>query len=161
MPAATALEPSLTIAWARTVAVVVAVTGEVGRFEATSRHHLRAHVLELVVELDLLGDRHTVLGDARRAERLVEHDVAALGAQRNPHRIGEDVDAAQHLVARLDSEFDVLGSHLCLLRSGFRVVILRCERSSAGKRRRASKGDDRERPPQAAFFLATCWSSTP
>jgi hypothetical protein len=33
---------------------------------------------ELVLELDLLGDGHAVLGDAGSAERLVEHDVAAL-----------------------------------------------------------------------------------
>jgi hypothetical protein len=42
-------------------------------------HHLRAHVLELVGELDFLGDGDAVLGDARRAEALVDDDVAALG----------------------------------------------------------------------------------
>src|SRR3546814_9550785 len=46
-------------------------------------HHLRAHVLELVLKLDFLGDGDAVLGDARRAEALVEHDVAALGAKRH------------------------------------------------------------------------------
>src|SRR6185312_4506122 len=65
-------------------------------------HHLRTHVLELVFELDLLGDGNAVLGDAGCAERLVEHDVAALGAERHAHRIGEDVHAAQHPVARVD-----------------------------------------------------------
>ncbi len=35
-------------------------------------HHLGAHVLELVVEFDLLGDGDAVLGDARCAERLVD-----------------------------------------------------------------------------------------
>src|SRR6185437_1765895 len=74
-------------------------------------HHLRAHVFELVLELDLLRHRHTVLGDARRAERLVEHDVAALRAEGHLHRVGEDVDAAQHAIARVAREFDVLGSH--------------------------------------------------
>jgi hypothetical protein len=29
---------------------------------------LRAHILELVVKLDFLGDGNAVLGDARRAE---------------------------------------------------------------------------------------------
>jgi hypothetical protein len=38
---------------------------------------------------------------ARRAERLVEHDVAVFG-RALPSRVGEDVDAAQHLVAGLD-----------------------------------------------------------
>ena len=41
--------------------------------------HLRAHVLELVRKLDLLGDGDTVLGDPRRAIALVEDDVTALG----------------------------------------------------------------------------------
>jgi hypothetical protein len=69
------------------------------------------HVLELVLELDFLGDGDAVLGDARGAEALVEHHVAALGAERHLHGIVENVDAAQHLVARVDREFDFLGSH--------------------------------------------------
>ena len=79
-----------------------AVTGDVGGLRSNLAYHLRAHVLELVFELDFLGDGDAVLGDAGCAERFVEHDVAALRAQRHPHRIGEDVDAAQHLVARID-----------------------------------------------------------
>ena len=97
-----------------------AVTGEVGGLGGDLAHHLGAHVLELVLELDLLGDGHAVLGDARRAERLVEHDVAALGAERHLHRIGENVDAAQHPVARIDGEFYFFGSHVSLLLKGFR-----------------------------------------
>src|SRR5664279_848140 len=73
--------------------------------------HLCAHVLELVLELDFLGDRHTVLGDAGSAERLIEHDVAALGAERNFYSVRQDVDAVQHTVARIDGEFDVFSSH--------------------------------------------------
>ena len=88
-----------------------AVAGDVGGLRGDLAHHLCAHVLELVLELDLLGDGDAVLGDARRAERLVEHDVAALGAERHLHRVGENVDAAQHPVARVDREFDFLGSH--------------------------------------------------
>ena len=77
-------------------------------------HHLRAHVLELVLELDFLRDRDAVLGDARRAERLVEHDVAALRPERHLDGIGEDVDAAQHAVARVGGEFNLLGSHVAI-----------------------------------------------
>ncbi len=62
-------------------------------------HHLRAHVLELVLELDVLGDGHAVFGDARGAEALVEHHVAALGTEGDFHRIGEDVHALEHLGA--------------------------------------------------------------
>jgi hypothetical protein len=44
-----------------------AVTGEVGGLRRDLAYHLRAHILELVLELDLLGDGNAVLGDARRA----------------------------------------------------------------------------------------------
>ena len=88
-----------------------AVAGDVVGLRGDLAHHLRAHVLELVLELDLLGDGDAVLGDARGAERLVEHDVAALGAERDLHRVGEDVDAAQHAVAGVAGKFYVFGSH--------------------------------------------------
>ena len=113
MPAATDLAPSRTMAWASTVAVVVPSPAMSLVLEATSRTHLRAHVLELVLELDLLGDGDAVLGDARRAERLVEDDVAALRTERDLDRIGENVDAAQHALAGVAVKFYVLGSH-CL-----------------------------------------------
>ena len=73
--------------------------------------HLRAHVLELVAEFDFLGDGNAVLGDARRAERFVENDVAALGAERHAHRLGQDVDAAQHPLAGIGTVSDVFCSH--------------------------------------------------
>src|SRR3546814_6865023 len=67
--------------------------------------------LELVGKLDLLGDGDAVLGDARRAERLVEDDVAALRAQGHLHRIGENVDAVQHPRAGVGGKSDFLRSH--------------------------------------------------
>ena len=42
-----------------------AVAGGVVGLRGDFAHHLRAHVLELVLELDLLGDGDAVLGDAR------------------------------------------------------------------------------------------------
>src|SRR5713226_2050911 len=86
-----------------------AVAGSVGRLGGHFAHHLSAHVLELVLKLDFLGDGDAVLGDAGGAERLVEHDVAALGAERHLHCVVENVDAAQHPVAGIDAEFDFLG----------------------------------------------------
>src|SRR5205085_2681572 len=86
-----------------------AVAGRVGGLGGDFAHHLRAHVLELVVELDLLGDGDAVLGDTGSAERLVEHHVAALRAERDLHRVVEDVDTAQHAIARVDAEFDFFG----------------------------------------------------
>src|SRR5882672_8348587 len=85
-----------------------AVAGSVRRLGSDFAHHLRTHVLELVVELDLLGDGDAVLGDAGSAERLVENDIAALGTERHLHRVVEDFDAAQHPVAGIDAEFDFL-----------------------------------------------------
>ena len=72
-----------------------AVAGDVVGLRGDFADHLGAHVLELVRKLDFLGDRHAVLGDARSAEGLVDDDVAALGAERDLHGIGEDVDAAR------------------------------------------------------------------
>src|SRR5437764_14006466 len=86
-----------------------AVAGRIRRLGSDFAYHLGAHILELVVKLDFLGDGDAVLGDAGSAERLVEHDVAALGAERNLHRVVEDVDAAQHAVAGIDAEFNFLG----------------------------------------------------
>jgi hypothetical protein len=91
--------PSVTMAWARTVAVVVPSPAMSLVLRGDLADHLRAHVLELVRELDLLRDAHAVLGDAGCAERLVENDVAALGPERDLDRIGEDVHALEHTVA--------------------------------------------------------------
>ena len=88
-----------------------AVAGDVVGLRGDFADHLRAHVLELVGKLDFLGDGDAVLGDARRAERLVDDDVAALGAERHLHRVGEDVDAVQHALTGIAGEFYVFGSH--------------------------------------------------
>src|SRR3546814_9911997 len=68
----------------------------------------------LVGELDLLRHRHAVLRDARRAERLVEHNVAALRPQRHLHRIRQDVDTAQHPVAGVGGKLYDFRSHSSL-----------------------------------------------
>ena len=44
-----------------------AVAGDVGGLGGDLLHHLRAHVGQLVLELDLLGDGDAVLGDRGRA----------------------------------------------------------------------------------------------
>jgi hypothetical protein len=90
-----------------------AVAGLVAGLRGDFAHHLGAHVLELVLEFDLLGDRDSVLGDAGGAERFLEHHVAALRAERHLDGIRQDVDAAQHLVARVGGEFHFLCSHCC------------------------------------------------
>src|SRR5690606_19965773 len=81
-----------------------AVAGRVGRLRGHFLDHLDAHVLELVLELDLLRDGNAVLRDGRRTEALLEHDVAALRAERNLDGVREDVHAAQHALTRLVGE---------------------------------------------------------
>jgi hypothetical protein len=113
MPAATDLAPSFTIACASTVAVVA---GEIVCLLGDFSHHLRAHVLELVFQLDFLRNRHAVLGDTRGPERFIEHDVAAFRAERHLHSVCENVDTTQHAIARITGKFYVLSSHFKLLR---------------------------------------------
>ena len=73
--------------------------------------HLGAHILEMVRQLDLLGDGHTVLGDARRTPGFIENDVSALGAEGDLDGICQRVDAFQHSVAGIGTEANFLGRH--------------------------------------------------
>src|SRR3954447_23724830 len=70
-----------------------AVAGDVIGLGRDLLEELRAHVLERVVELDVASDRDAVVGDRRRPELLVEHDVAALRTDSHLHRVGEAIDA--------------------------------------------------------------------
>ena len=64
-PAATLRSPSRTSAWASTVAVVVPSPATSSVFLATSLTSSAPELLVRVVELDLLGDAHPVVGDRR------------------------------------------------------------------------------------------------
>jgi len=88
-----------------------AVTGLIRGLGCDLAHHLRTHVLELVVQLDLLGDGHAVLGDARCAKRFFDDDVTAFRAEGDLDRIGQGVDAAQHLAASIGIKLDFFSSH--------------------------------------------------
>jgi hypothetical protein len=88
-----------------------AVAGFIGGIGSDLLHHLRAHVLELVLELDLLRDRDTVLRDGRSAEALVQHGIAALGAQRHLDGIRQDVDTLEHASTSVVAESYVFSSH--------------------------------------------------
>ena len=70
-----------------------AVAGDVVGLGRDLLEELGAHVLEGLLELDLTGDGHAVVGDGRGAELLVQDDVAALGTERHLDGIGETVDA--------------------------------------------------------------------
>ena len=68
--------------------------------------HLGTHVLEFILELDLFCDRDAVLGDGRRAERLVKHHVPAFWAQRDLDGVCKHIDATQFGRAGGLAEFD-------------------------------------------------------
>ena len=70
-----------------------AVAGGVVGLGGNFLHQLGAHVLKGAVQLDLLGDGDTVVGDKGAAELLIQHHVAALGPQGNFDGIGQLVDA--------------------------------------------------------------------
>src|SRR3954451_16914736 len=88
-----------------------AVAGEIVGLRGNFAHHLCAHILELVGELDLLRHRHTVLGDARGTVGFIDHDVAALRAERHFDGVVECLDTVQKPVACVGGESNVLCSH--------------------------------------------------
>jgi hypothetical protein len=118
-----------------------AVTGDVVGLRRHFLDELGTHVLERVLELDLLGDRHTVVGDRRRAELLVEHDVATLGADRDADGVSELVDSGFEGAARLVVELQYF-CHWGFL-SGFRMVgsdLTSLARQFSSRRSRARRG---------------------
>ena len=70
-----------------------AVTGDVVGLLGDFLDQLGADLLVRVLELDLLGDGHAVVGDGGGAPLLLQHDVAALRAERDADGVGELVHA--------------------------------------------------------------------
>src|SRR5262249_49147930 len=89
-----------------------AVTCNIGGLGSNLAHHLRAHVLERVLQLDFLCHGHAVLGNGRRTKLLLDDDVAALRTERHLHCVSEYVDATKNRLTRLLAMYDLL-SH-CL-----------------------------------------------
>ena len=89
-----------------------AVAGDVVRRRGDLAHELCALVLEDVLDLDLASDRDAVVRDGRRAELLVEHDVAPLRAKGDLDRVGEDVHAALERAPRILVELQLFVSHV-------------------------------------------------
>src|SRR5690606_1457879 len=89
-----------------------AVTGLVVGTGGHVLHQLGTDVFQRVLELDVLGDGHAVLGDQRCTEAAVQHHVAPLRAQGGLHGVGQGVDTGQHLLAGGITELNVFGSHV-------------------------------------------------
>ena len=92
-PAATLRMPSLKIACASTTEVRGAVARRVVGLGRDLADELGAHVLEAVLDLDLLGDGHAVVDDGRGAELLLEDDVASARSEGDLDGVRELVDA--------------------------------------------------------------------
>ncbi len=92
-----------------------AIAGDVVGFDRRFLEELGAHVFKGVFQLDFLGDGDAVVGDGRRAELLVDGDVAALGAEGGGYGRGDRVDAAFQLAASVFREYDLLRRHFILI----------------------------------------------
>src|SRR4029079_14118232 len=88
-----------------------AVAGDVRGLGGNLAHHLGAHVLELVLERDFLGDGDAVLGHGGSAEALLDDDVTAARSERALDRVRERVDAGENLVASKRIVNDFFRSH--------------------------------------------------
>jgi hypothetical protein len=86
-----------------------AVTGYVVGLLGNFLDELGPDLLVRVLELDLLGDGDTVVGDRGGAPLLLQHDVAALGAERHLDGIGEGVHPSLEAAARFLIESNKLG----------------------------------------------------
>src|SRR5699024_4905587 len=92
-----------------------AVAGGVVGLGCDFLHQLGAHVLKRVLQLDLLGDGHAVVGDDGCAVLLVQHDVAALGAQGDLDGVGQRINAGAKCLAGVLALFDLFCHKVSLL----------------------------------------------
>ena len=93
-----------------------AVAGHVRGLRRHFAHHLRAHVLERVLQLDFFGYGHAVFGDERRTELLLDNYVAALGTEGDLHGIRQDIHSPQDGLPRLFTVQNLLCHFSFLLR---------------------------------------------
>src|SRR5579862_8752870 len=84
------------------------VAGDVRRLGGDFTHHLCAHVLERVAQINFLGYGDAVFGDGRRTEFLFDNYVTTLGSEGDLHGIGQKVDAAEDRLTGFFSVNDLL-----------------------------------------------------
>ena len=87
------------------------VPGDVAGLGGDFPHHLGAHVLEFVLELNLLRDRDTILGDRGAAEFLLQNDVPASGTEGDFHGVGKAIYTAQDRLSAIFSVNYFLSCH--------------------------------------------------
>ncbi len=87
------------------------VTGHIRSLGSHFLDHLRAHVLELVLQFDFLGHGHTILSDGGGTIGAIQHHITTFRAQGNLHGIGQNVHACYHFGAGCVMEFYVFSCH--------------------------------------------------
>jgi len=96
-----------------------AVTSDVVGFLGHFLDELGADLLVRVLELDFLGDAHTIVGDGWSTPLLLQHDIAALGSKGHLHGVGEDIHPSLEATPRFSVELNQFGH---VLRSPVRVI---------------------------------------
>ena len=89
-----------------------AVTSDVGSLGSDFANELGAHVFIRILELDFLGHGHTVFGDRRAAEFLVEDDVAAARSEGGFDGAREFLDSAKKRMPRVFIELELFSCHI-------------------------------------------------
>src|SRR5258708_27526073 len=70
-------------------------------------YHLCTHVLDWVLQLDLLCHCHAVFGDDGCSELLLDHRVASLRTERDLYSVRQNVDAAQNRLSRILTSYNL------------------------------------------------------
>ena len=78
-------------------------------------HQLCAHVLELILQLDLFCNGHAIVGDDRCAELFAQHHVAALGAEGNLNGVSQGINTGTQCLAGVLALLDLLCHNTSLL----------------------------------------------
>ena len=78
-------------------------------------HKLRPQVFKRIIELDVLGDGHTVFGDLRRAPAFVEHGIASPRSEGRAHRASEFRDSREQLLTCFVAVSQLFSRHPHLL----------------------------------------------
>ena len=84
-----------------------AIASDVGSLGSDFTHHLCADVLQPVFQFDFFCHGHAVLGNGRRSEFLLNHNIAAFGAESHLHGVGQNINAAENRLPRLLSVYDL------------------------------------------------------
>src|SRR5713226_812871 len=96
-----------------------AIASDVGSLGSDFTHHLRANVLQPIFQFDFFCHGHAVLGNGRRSEFLLNHNIAAFGAESHLHRVGQNINAAENRLPRFLSLYDLFCHNQNLLIRGY------------------------------------------